>query len=219
MSASIRLILADDHVMLRQGTVELLRREKDLEVVGEASDGQQAVDLTLELMPDIVIMDVRMPAMSGVEATRRIRAARPNVQVLILTAHDDDQYVFSLLEAGASGYLLKTAPVSELVRAIHQVFDGEVPLDPLIARKVVMQMKGEQPGPDGAGGLPLTHRELEVMQLLARGWSNRAIADYLVVSDRTVQAHLTSIFAKMQVTSRLEAVLTAIRRGWLILEP
>lgn len=223
MSKPIRLLLADDHPMLRQGTAELLRREPDLEVVGEASDGQQAIELAHSLKPDIVVMDVRMPVLSGVEATRRIRESLPAVLVLVLTAHDDDQYIFSLLQAGASGYLLKTAPVSELVKAIHQVCAGESPLDPAIARKVVVHLSGERPplspNDDAPASQELTARELEVLQLLARGLSNRAIADELIVSDRTVQAHLTSIFAKIHVASRLEAVLTAIRRGWLMLEP
>jgi len=223
MSDPIHLLLADDHVMLRQGTAELLRREPDLEVVGEAGDGQQAVELACSLKPDIVVMDVRMPVLSGIEATRRIRATLPDVQVLVLTAYDDDQYVFSLLQAGASGYLLKTAPVSDLVKAIRQVRSGESPLDPAIARKVVVHMssnrKPEPPGAETSATPELTARELEVLQLLAHGRSNRAIAEELFLSDRTVQAHLTSIFAKMQVSSRLEAVLAGIRAGWLTLEP
>jgi DNA-binding NarL/FixJ family response regulator len=220
MADRIRLLLADDHIMLRQGTAELLRREPDLEIVGEADNGQQAVELALTLKPDIVVMDVRMPVLSGIEATRRIREALPQVQVLVLTAHDDDQYIFSLLQAGASGYLLKTAPVSELVNAIRQVRAGESPLDPAIARKVVARMSGERASAHAVSAMPdLTARELEILQLLANGLSNQAMAEALFISDRTVQAHLTSIFAKMGVASRLEAVLTAIRRGWLTLEP
>ncbi len=222
-SERIRLLLADDHAVLRQGTAELLRREPDLDVVGEAGNGQQAIEMTRALAPDIVIMDVRMPVLSGIEATRRIRAEMPAVQVLVLTAHDDDQYVFSLLQAGASGYLLKTAPVSELVKAIRLVRAGESPLDPAIARKVVVRLSSEAkpvpPEQPESARQELTARELEVLQLLARGMNNRAIADALYVSDRTVQTHLTSIFAKLGVASRLEAVLTAIRRGWLTLEP
>lgn len=223
MSKPIRILLADDHVMLRQGTVELLSKESDIEVVGEADDGQQAVDLALRLRPDIVVMDVRMPVLSGIEATRRIREAILGIQVLVLTAYDDDQYVLSLLEAGASGYLLKTAPVNELVKAIRLVQSGESPLDPVIARKVVLRMAGTRasstPDQDKLPPVePLTAREQEVLQLLAQGLNNRAIAEALYVSDRTVQAHLTNIFAKMGVSSRLEAVLSAIRRGWLTLE-
>ncbi|MFO7623273.1 MAG: response regulator transcription factor [Anaerolineales bacterium] len=219
----IRIILADDHIMLRQGTAELLRRQADIDVVGEAANGQEAVTLAQQTQPDIVVMDVRMPVLSGIEATRIIREQFPQVQVLVLTAHDDDQYIFSLLQAGASGYLLKTAPINDLLKAIRQVHAGESPLDPTIARKVVARIaktgspdlvssNQEQPGEI------LTPRELEVLQLLAQGMSNRAIAETLFISDRTVQAHLTSIFAKTQVSSRLEAVLNGIRRGWLTLE-
>jgi len=222
MSQPIRILLADDHVILRQGTAELLRKEADIEVIGEADDGQQAIDLAMRLRPDIIVMDVRMPVLSGIEATRRIREAMPKVQVLVLTAYDDDQYIFSLLQAGASGYLLKTAPLNELVKAIRLVESGESPLDPSIARKVVIRMAGDQasqiPVGDGALIESLTFREQEVLQLLSRGLNNQAIAEALYVSDRTVQAHLTNIFAKMGVSSRLEAVLTAIRRGWLTLE-
>jgi two-component system, NarL family, response regulator LiaR len=223
MMKPIRILLADDHVMLRQGTAELLRREADIEVVGEAVNGEEAISLANLTQPDIVVMDIRMPVLSGIEATRIIRESLPQVQVLVLTAHDDDQYIFSLLQAGASGYLLKTAPVSELVKAIRQVQAGESPLDPAIARKVVVRMSGSSPaGPapaeDGQTLEALTPRELEVLQLLAQGLSNRNIAEALFISDRTVQAHLTSIFAKTQVSSRLEAVLNAIRRGWLTLD-
>ena len=206
--------------MLRQGTAALLRREPDINVVAEAGNGQEAIDLAGRLKPDIVVMDVRMPVLSGIEATRHIRETMPGVQVLVLTAHDDDQYVFSLLQVGASGYLLKTAPVSELVKAIRQVRDGESPLDPAIARKVVLRMSGKQQTPLAPEETKhnieeLTARELEVLRLLAQGLSNNVIAQTLSISDRTVQAHLTNIFAKMHVTSRLEAVLIAIRRGWL----
>ena len=223
MSQPIRIILADDHIMLRQGTAELLRRQDDILVVGEAANGQEAVSLVQQTRPDIVVMDVRMPVLSGIEATRIIREEFPQVQVLVLSAHDDEQYVFSLLQAGASGYLLKTAPISELLKAIRQVHAGESPLDPAIARKVVARMSKTGPDDLPAGdkdqpGETLTPRELEVLQLLAQGMSNRAIADSLFISERTVQAHLTSIFSKTQVSSRLEAVLNGIRRGWLTLE-
>jgi DNA-binding NarL/FixJ family response regulator len=224
MDKPIRILLADDHAMLRQGTAELLRQVPNFEVVGEAGDGRQTIDLAVKLKPDIIVMDIRMPVLSGVEATRIIRANLPNIQILVLTAHDDDQYIFSLLQAGASGYLLKTAPVSDLIRAIKQVIAGESPLDPAIARKVVVRISNTEtasPMKEEEKALnleALTPRELEVLQLLAQGMSNRAIAESLFISDRTVQAHLTSIFSKTQVSSRLEAVLKAIRHGWLTLE-
>lgn len=222
MDGVIRILLADDHVLLRQGTAELLRSEPGLEVIGEAGDGLAAVMMAAQLQPDIVVMDVRMPRLSGLEATRRLGSLSPRVRVLVLTAHDDDEYVFSLLQAGASGYLLKTAPVADLVRAIRQVAEGDTPLDPAVARKVIVRLSGEPALPPNRpptdSGPELTPRELEVLQLVSHGLSNRGIAEAMSISDRTVQAHLTNIFAKMAVASRVEAVVAAIRRGWVTLE-
>jgi DNA-binding NarL/FixJ family response regulator len=230
MDAMIRIMLVDDHAMVREGTAELLRRVSDFEIVAEASDGQQAVELAQELRPDVVVMDVRMPVMSGHEATRRISEQAPGVKVLVLSAYDDDHFVFSLLQAGASGYLLKTAPIDELVRAIYQVHAGDFPLHPLIVRKIVLNLPSQQghlaaataaaagpPADSGELTEELTEREQQVLQLLAQGLPNREIAQTLFLSERTVQAHLTRIFAKMGVTSRLEAVLLAVRQGWLTL--
>jgi NarL family two-component system response regulator LiaR len=220
----IRIILADDHAVVRQGTAELLRREKDLDVIAEAENGLQAVELAQRLKPDIVVMDIRMPELSGIDATKNILETVPGVRVLVLTAHEDDQYLFSLLQAGASGYLLKTAPVSELVRAIHQVHEGLSYIDTSIVHKLVerfSKQKGDTADLEEETKISetLTAREFEVLQMLARGFNNRAIADALVISERTVQAHLTSIFSKMHVSSRLEAVMTAIRLGWLKTTP
>jgi len=221
-SRTIRLLLADDHVMVRQGTRELLEQQPDLRVVGEAATGREAVQLAQELRPDVVIMDVRMPDLSGLEATRRIRKLNLPSQVLVLTAYDDDEYVFALLEAGAAGYLLKTAPIGEVIRAIRQVYAGQSPLDPVVAHKVVRQLADGHPhlrrdrtteGPDR-----LTDRELEVLEVIAQGkTSNREIAEALVISERTVQTHLSNIFSKMKVNSRTEAVLAALRKGWVSL--
>jgi DNA-binding NarL/FixJ family response regulator len=222
MEGTIRILLADDHALLRQGTAELLRSEAGLEVVGEASDGLEVVEMARQLEPDIVIMDVRMPQLSGLEATRRLGRLSPRARVLVLTAHDDDEYVFSLLQAGASGYLLKTAPIGDLVKAIHQVAEGDTPLDPAVARKVILRLSGEGKQPQSnfapEDTPALTARELEVLQFVARGLSNRAIAEAMFISDRTVQAHLTNLFAKMGVASRVEAVVQAIRRGWVVVE-
>jgi len=217
MTKKVRIILADDHALLRQGTAELLQHEPDFEVVGQAANGEEAVRMAHALQPDMIIMDIRMPGLSGVEATRQIRQELPHVQVLVLTAYDDDQYVFSLLQAGASGYLLKTAPASDLIRSIRQVCAGESPLSPSVARKVVARMNGMTDSGDDSSSEALTPREIEILQFLARGMSNREIAQALYISDRTVQTHLTNIFAKMQVSSRLEAVLKGIRLGWLSL--
>ena len=221
MTGKIRILLADDHALLRQGTAELLQHEPDIEIAGQAENGQEAVRMAHELRPDIILMDVRMPGLSGIEATRQIRKELPQIQILVLTAYDDDQYVFSLLQAGASGYLLKTAPASDLIRSIRQVQAGESPLSPAIARKVVARLNAGgpySPGQEGtANSDALTPREIEILQFLARGLSNREIAEALYISERTVQTHLTNIFAKMQVSSRLEAVLKGIRLGWLTL--
>lgn len=205
--------------MVRQGTAQLLQQEADLEVIAEAGNGVQAIEMAGKLRPDLVIMDVRMPELSGVEATRVIRETLPEVRVLVLSAHENDQYLFSLLQAGANGYLLKTAPIQELIKAIHQVMEGLSPIDPSIAHKLVARISGRREDmSDEYPAEALTTREKEVLQMLAQGMNNRAIAEKLVISDRTVQAHLTSIFSKMNVNSRLEAVLLAIRIGWLTIE-
>jgi DNA-binding NarL/FixJ family response regulator len=216
---NITIVLADDHVLLRQGTRELLEREEDLEVVGEAGDGEEAVRLTQELHPHVVIMDIAMPKLNGIEATRKIKANQPDTAVLILSAYDDDQYVFAILEAGAAGYLLKDVPYQELVEAIRAVHAGESILHPAIARKVINRFAS--PAAAGAPGVEadqLSEREMEVLKLAAQGMSNMEIANKLALSVRTIQGHLSNIFSKMQVGSRTEAVIQALQRGWFTLE-
>jgi DNA-binding NarL/FixJ family response regulator len=219
----IRLVLAEDHAVVRQGTRQLLQRYPDFEVVGEAADGEEAVAIVKDLQPDVAILDVRMPRMTGIEATRKIKAECPNVAILILTAHDDDEYVFALLEAGANGYLLKTAEIEELVKAIRAVNAGQPALDPLITRKVVSQFMSGKSLPDVMSQVGdemdgLTGRELEVLQMVGQGLTNKEVAQRLFISDRTVQAHLSNIFSKLQVTSRTEAVMYGIRKGWITVD-
>jgi len=215
----IRILLADDHVVVREGTRELLERESDIEVVAEAGDGEEAVRLTSQCCPDVAIMDIAMPRLNGIEATRRIKATCPATAVLVLTAYDDDQYVFALLEGGAAGYLLKNVRADELVRAVRAVYAGESVLHPAIARKVLNRFAAPAPGRVEERVLDhLSDRELEVLKLAARGMTNQEIADELVLSIRTVQTHLSNIFGKMDVGSRTEAVLQALKKGWLALE-
>ncbi len=218
----IRVVIADDHAVVREGTRRILAQDEAIEVVGEATNGAEAVSLVDELTPDVAIVDISMPVMSGIEATERIKASRPGTGVLILTSYDDDRYVFALLAAGAAGYLLKDVPSSEVLRAVHSVYAGEPVLHPAIARKVMGRFAAEAhpqpaapPEPTEAG---LTERERAVLRLAACGMSNSRIASHLYLSVRTVQAHLTQIFNKLGVGSRTEAVIVGLRRGVLHLE-
>jgi NarL family two-component system response regulator LiaR len=216
---NITILLADDHVLLRQGTRELLEREDDMTVVGEAGDGEEAVRLTADLHPHVIIMDIAMPKMNGIEATRRIKEIFPDSAVLILSAYDDDQYVFAILEAGAAGYLLKDVPSDELVEAIRAVHAGESILHPTIARKVVNRFASPQGlGPAAVESDQLSDREMEVLKLAAQGMTNMEIAKELDLSVRTIQGHLSNIFSKMQVGSRTEAVIQGLQRGWFTLD-
>ncbi|MFA4835746.1 MAG: response regulator transcription factor [Dehalococcoidia bacterium] len=219
MSAErIRIIIADDHKVVREGTRELLQKEPDLEVVGEAGDGEEAVMLAKELKPDVAIMDIAMPRLNGIEATKQIKAISPSTAVLILTAYDYDQYVFALLEAGAAGYLLKDIRGQELIEAIRAVRAGESVLHPVIARKALDHFVRAEDKDKTPRLQVLTDRETEVLRLAARGHGNKEIARDLGLSVRTVQAHLGNIFNKLKVGSRTEAVISGLRNGLLTLE-
>jgi len=213
------VLIADDHALFREGTRSLIEQENDMEVSGEASDGTEAVKLVKELRPHVVLMDIAMPKVNGIEATRQIKADYPATAVLILTAYDNDQYIVALLEAGAAGYLLKNVSGADLVNAIRAVHAGEAVLHPTIAKKVFSRLgsSGRQP-PATSPETDLSEREMEILKLAARGMSNQDIAAQLFLSRRTVQAHLANIFRKMDVGSRTEAVLQALRKGWLGLD-
>ena len=217
--SKIRVLLAEDHAVVREGTSGLFSREDDLEVVGEAADGEEAVKMADELAPDVVVMDISMPVLNGIEATKRIKEADPSIAVLILTAYDNDQYIFAVLEAGAAGYLLKNISGRELVGAVRAVHAGESILHPIVARKVVDRfMRQGAPAQSEESGEVLSERELRVLKLAARGLSNKDIAQELFLSVRTVQSHLGNIFNKLRVGSRTEAVLRGLKKGWITLQ-
>lgn len=213
----ISIFVADDHAVVREGTRRLLEREPDMDLVGEAADGEEALRLINELQPDVAIVDIAMPKMTGIELTRQVKVSQPGVAILILSAYDNDEYVFALLEAGAAGYLLKDAPGQELVEAVRLVHSGEPVLHPSITRKVIQRaVVGEKDvHRDDAQSVELSPREHEVLQLAAKGMTNKEIADALCISIRTVQRHLNIMFNKLNVGSRTEAIFQSVKRGWL----
>ncbi len=215
----IRILIADDHAVVREGTRRILEQEPGLEVIAEAADGEEAIQLATEYKPDVAIIDISMPKVDGIEATRQIKARFPGVTVLILSAYDDDQFIFNLLEAGAAGYLLKNVRGRELIDAVRAVHSGESVLHPSIARKVLNRFVVVPGKPREREPLEeLSARERDILRLATRGLSNREIADELSLSIRTVQGHLTHIFNKMQVGSRTEAVVRGLKEGWITLE-
>jgi DNA-binding NarL/FixJ family response regulator len=216
--AKIRIVLADDHVILRQGTRQLLEHEPDIEVVGEASDGAEAVELVSKLKPDIVIIDVAMPHMNGIEATKKIKEILPGTKILVLTGYDYDEYIFSLLEIGAAGYLLKDVCGDDLVGAVRAVYQGEPVLHPAVMRKLMNRFKTPTTRQTDTPIDVLSEREMEVLKLAVSGKSNKDIADGLNISLRTVQAHMRSIFNKLGVGSRSEAIVSGLKKGWFSLE-
>ena len=215
---SIRVVIAEDHTLVREGTRNILEHDSEITVVGEAADGEEAVRTVTELQPDVVVMDVAMPGINGIEATRRIKALCPATAVLGLTAYDDERYVFALLEAGAAGYLLKNVRSGELVAAVKAVNAGESVLAPSIAGKVLRRFIPSDGGSRPDDDHRLTVRQKEVLLLAARGLPNKAIADRLSLSPRTVQIHLTHIFDRLGVASRTEAVVHCLKQGWLTME-
>ena len=215
----IKILIADDHAVVRDGTRRILEQEADLDVVAEAGDGEEAVRLATSFKPDVAIIDISMPKLDGIEATRQIKALCPDVTVLILTAYDDDQFIFSLLEAGAAGYLLKSVRGHELIDAVRAVHAGESVLHPSVARKVLNRFVLAPGKPQEKAPLEvLSEREMEVIGLATRGLSNQDIAGELHLSIRTVQGHLGHIFNKLQVSSRTEAVVRALKEGWVTLD-
>lgn len=215
---TISIILADDHLLLREGTRRILEQNSDLTVVGEAGDGEQALELLCRLQPDVAILDIRMPKLNGIEIVRRLKDCCPDTRALMLTAYDDDEYILALMEAGANGYLLKTARPSEVIEAVRKIHSGETVLDPAIAVKVA-RFWAQSRNSDKEGPVQkLSTREMEVLGFAAKGFRNKVIADKLSISIRTVEGHFNNIFVKLGIGSRMEAVLYAISQGLVTLE-
>ena len=216
---NISIILGEDHLITRQGIRRLLEDERGFTIIGEASNGEEAVELVSEMRPDVVIMDIAMPKLNGIEATRQIKLTNPRTGVLILSAYDDDEYVFAMLKAGAAGYLLKSVSGDELVRAVKAIHKGEPVLDPVIAKKVMnyFQLPDKVPGME-EDSEHLSDRELGIIKLAARGLTNKEIADNLHLSYRTIEGHMRDVFNKLGVGSRTEAVLYGLKKGWFTLE-
>ena len=216
MNQSIRVLIVDDHAIVRQGIRALLATERDIQVIGEASNGAEAVEQAQTLCPDVILMDLVMPKMDGIEAIRHITARQSDVRILVLTSFAADDQVFPAIKAGALGYLLKDTGPQDLLHAIHQVRRGEPALEPSIALKVLAELAHppqKPPTPD-----PLTGRELDVLRLVAEGRSNREIAELLVITEMTVRTHVSNILSKLHLASRTQAALYALREGLASLE-
>ena len=217
---SIRVLLADDHTLFRRGIRTILEQMQDIDVVAEAADGNEAVSVARDLVPDVILMDIKMPVLGGIEATRSILQENPHIGIVLVTMFDDPESVFSSMRAGARGYVLKEAEPEELKRAVEAAYRGEVILCPKIAKKVLEHF-GDEPvrRQPGLQYEDLTQRELQVLQLAADGASNKEIAADLVISEKTVKNHIANIFSKLQVNDRTQAVLQALRRGLVSLTP
>ena len=218
MGEKIRVLLADDHALVRQGISQFLESAEDMSVVAEADNGQDVLGLVERTAPDVVLLDIQMPGMNGVEAARQVKSRFPQVRVLVLTAYDDDPYIFAAVQAGADGYLLKRIELEDLLRAVRAVYRGDAVLSPEVTARVMRQMQTGRPNVAMEQVEALTARELEILRLAARGKSNKEIGRQVGISDRTVQGHLANIYGKLGATSRTEAVTEALKRGWIILE-
>ena len=207
----IKILIADDHPVVREGLSTMLSRERDIQVVGEAENGTEAIKKTRELQPDIILMDLRMPEVDGVEAMRQIKVNNPDMKFIVLTTYDNDEYIFKGIEAGARAYLLKDAPREELFEAIRAVYRGESLIQPAVAGKVLdrlAELSRQVRAPE-----VLSEREVEVLMLIAKGTGNKLIATSLCIGESTVKTHIQSIFQKLGVSDRTEAVTEAIKKG------
>ena len=210
----MKVVICDDQAIVRDGLEMLLKLEKDIEVVGTATDGSEAIELVNTKQPDLVLMDLKMPVMNGVEATRLVKVNNPNIKVLVLTTYDDDQWVVDAILAGASGYLLKDTPRNELVAAIRGTVNGKSYIDPSVAGKLLDMASSHQTQPTNIITEKLTEREIQILRLIAKGLSNTFIAERLFLSEGTVRNHVSSILAKLGVSDRTQAAIVAIQHGF-----
>ncbi|MHA0856234.1 response regulator [Paenibacillus sp. CMAA1364] len=228
----IKVLLVDDHQLFREGLKRILNMEKDMEVIGECSDGIQVLEFCNENQPNVVLMDINMPEQNGVEATQKLRDIFPDIKVIILSIHDDESYVFETLRQGANGYLLKDMEAESLINAIRSVFQGHAFIHPKVTGKLIQQLRrmtfvseagavnyttGKDEGVKFVAGddNPLTRREADVLRLMAEGKSNKMIAEFLYISEKTVKNHVSSVLQKMDVDDRTQAVISAIKFGWV----
>lgn len=217
MTDPIRILIADDHALVREGMRALLDARPDMEVVGEAGNGEEAVHRALLLSPDVTLLDLVMPVKGGIEAIHEIKAKQPEARLLVITSFSEDERVYRAVKAGALGYLLKDSSPQELVQAIHNVCKGKLSLHPDVAVKLINEMNRPSDLPPTED--PLTERELEVLKLVAKGWSNGEIAEELIITERTVGAHVSNILGKLHLANRTQAALYALRTGISDLEP
>jgi NarL family two-component system response regulator LiaR len=213
MDAMIRIFLADDHAVVVRGLQALISTEPDMQVVGTAHDGDAAIKGVQTTLPDVVVLDLEMPRKSGLDAIEPIKSAHPAAKILIVTSFSDDEHVFTAIKRGATGYLLKDASPDDLLRAIRDVAAGKTSLHPDVALKLIRELQGVPKNNRDTTVEPLTEREVEVLQLIARGWSNQQIATHLVISERTVRTHISNILGKLHLANRTQAALYAMREG------
>jgi NarL family two-component system response regulator LiaR len=216
MSEKIRVMIVDDHPVVRRGIQSLLAEEEDIQAVGEAVNGKDALEKVKSLKPDVILMDLVMPEMNGIEAIEKITASQPDARILVMTSFAADDKVFPSIKAGALGYLLKDSDPEDLIRMIRQVYRGELSIHPTIARKVIQELN--RPAKEPLTPSPITEREEEILQLLAQGLDNKEIAERLVVRDATVRTHVSNILRKLQLANRVQATLYALRTGLTSLE-